>query len=64
MDRFDLTGLRCQSERSRRDMEKSRGPAEVEPRFDAVIRNGDMDGKPLQSRTLRDQVKQLYNAGR
>src|SRR5262245_43768896 len=43
MDRFDLAGLRCQSERSRRDMEKSRGPAEVEPRFDAVI-GGLVDG--------------------
>src|SRR5262245_27388557 len=37
MNRVDLTGFRCQSERSGRDMEKSRGLAEVQPRFDAVI---------------------------
>jgi hypothetical protein len=33
MNRLDLTGLRCQSERSGRDAEKSRGVAEVEPRL-------------------------------
>ena len=37
MNRIDLTGVRCQSERSGRDPEKSRGVAKVEPRFDAVI---------------------------
>ena len=37
MNRFDLTGLRCQPERSGRDMEKLCGLAEVQPRFDSVI---------------------------
>ena len=37
MNRIDLTGLRCQPERSRRDMKKLRGLAEVQPRFDSVI---------------------------
>ena len=46
MNRIDLTGLRCQSECSGRDMEKSRGVAEVEPRFDAVI-GGLVDGNAV-----------------
>ena len=43
MNRFDLTGLRCQPERSGRDMKKLCGLAEVQPRFDPVI-GGLVDG--------------------
>src|SRR5437667_6318670 len=46
MNRIELTGLRCQSERSGRDTEKSRGVAEVEPRLDAVI-GGLVDGNAV-----------------
>ena len=37
MNSLDFAGFRSQSERSGRDMEKSRGLAEVQPRFDPVI---------------------------
>jgi hypothetical protein len=37
MNRLDLTDLRCQPERSGRDVEKLRRLAEVQPRFDSVI---------------------------
>jgi hypothetical protein len=37
MNRVNLTGFCCQSERSWRNMEKSCGLAEVQPRLDHVI---------------------------
>ena len=37
MKRFDLAGLRGQPERFGRNMQKSRGLAEVEPRFDSIL---------------------------
>jgi len=37
MKRFDLAGLRGQPEGFGRNMQKSRGLAEVEPRFDSVL---------------------------
>ena len=37
MDGGDLAGLRRQSEGFGRDLEKPRGVAEIEPRFDPVI---------------------------
>ena len=46
MNRLDLTGFRCQPERSGRDMEKLRGLAEVQPRFDSVI-GGLVDGNAV-----------------
>ena len=46
MNRFDLTGLRCQPKRSGRDMEKLRGFAEVQPRFDSII-GGLVDGNAV-----------------
>ena len=46
MNRLDLTGFCCQSERSGRDMEKPRGLAEVQPRFDPVI-GGLVDGNAV-----------------
>jgi hypothetical protein len=46
MNRFNITGFRCQPERSRRDMEKARGFAEVEPRFDSVA-GGFVDGNAV-----------------
>ena len=46
MNRFNITGFRCQPERSRRDMEKARGFAEVEPRFDSVA-DGFVDGNAV-----------------
>ncbi len=46
MNRIDLTGLRCQPERSRRDMKKLRGLAEVQPRFDSVA-GGIVDGNAV-----------------
>ena len=46
MNRFDLAGFRRQPERFGRDMEKSRGFAEVQPRFDSVI-GGLVDGNAM-----------------
>ncbi|HEX9070897.1 MAG TPA: hypothetical protein VF852_02985, partial [Pseudolabrys sp.] len=37
MDRLDVTGLRCQPEGSRGDVEEPRGLAEVQPRLDPVM---------------------------
>jgi hypothetical protein len=46
MNRLDLTGFRCEPERSGRDMEKPRGFAEIQPRFDPVI-GGFIDGNAV-----------------
>ena len=46
MNRLDLTSLCCQSESTGCDMEKSRGPAKVQPQFDAVV-GGLVDGNAV-----------------
>jgi hypothetical protein len=46
MNGFDLTGFGRQSECSRRDLEKPRGFAEVEPWFDSVF-GGLVDGNAV-----------------
>jgi hypothetical protein len=55
MNRFDFTSFRRQSESSGRDMEKPRGFAEIQPRFDPVF-GGLVDGNAVVRAQRRDAL--------
>src|SRR5215210_671367 len=55
MNRLDLASLRCQSERSWGNMQKSRGVAEVQPRLDSIIGRL-VDGDAVMRTQRRDPL--------